>query len=381
MLEAIIIGEDHANTLSLIRNLGRSNISFYAILHSENRHLCAHSRYIKKNYSFVDNTEKAIVDKLHKIKNKINNKPVLLCATDLAQFAVDANFKELEQSFICFNFNNEPGKICRLMDKYEQYLFAKENNIEMAYSCRVRLDEYGLLLEDMKFPVIVKPLISAFGQKSDIETAHNKGELSVILDKLKGKDYSEVIIQEYINKVFEVTTLGCIFDDKTEPVVLCLKKIHMYPKKGGSTSFAKNIVEVPKDIINVIDKLKIAGYTGFYDIEFFYVDGKYILNEINFRNSGVNYALDAHKINMPLQWIMFNKGENIQKYDKQAKKSKFNFTLYMELLLLKEKDISLVELIRAFCKASAYSMFSWDDMKPFFSIIFNVDLIRKKMKK
>lgn len=378
--EAVIIGSDHTNTLSLIRGLGRKKVSFVVIIHSEDRHLCVNSKYVKKNYVFVKKNPDAIIGALRKIRGKIEQKPVILCATDIAQYTVDFYLNELEKDFYCFNFNHEEKKICKLMDKYEQYLFARRHGLAMAKTWKVNLTDKTALPDDIEYPVIIKPALSAFGAKKDIESADDEDSLQKIIHNLIEKGYAEVIIQKFIPKEFEVTTLGCIFSKDMAPVTLVLKKIHMFPASGGSTSYAKNMITLPKEISEVIHILQMEGYQGLYDIEFFYVNGHYMLNEINFRNSAVNYALDAHGINTAYQWCLHCKGNDITRLKKEPAKIKYNFTIYMQLCLLQKKEIRFGTFLKELVKASAYSMFAWDDMKPFFKVVMNVDLIRERFK-
>ena len=377
---AVIIGSDHANTLSLIRGLGRNKIPFVVIIHSEDRHLCVNSRYVRKNYVFVDQTQEAIIGVLRKIRNKIEKKPVILCATDIAQFTVDYYLNELEKDFYCFNFSHEEKKICRLMDKYEQYLFAHKHGIEMAKTWKVKLTDPIELPDDIEYPVIIKPAISAFGAKKDIERADDEHSLQKMIRNLIKKGYVEAIIQKFIKKEFEVTTLGCIYSKDIENSLLLLKKIHIYPTVGGSMSYAQNMVSIPREVSHVVEILQEEGYTGLYDIEFFYTDGHYVLNEINFRNSGVNYVLLSHGINTAYQWYLHCNGDDIAKMEKRARKKKYNFEIYRELCLLQKKEISFFMFIKEFLSASSYSMFARDDMKPLFKVIINVDLIRERFK-
>jgi len=378
---AVIIGSDHTNTLSLIRGLGRNKIPFVVIIHSEDRRLCVNSRYVGKNYVFVEQTPDAIIGALRKIGAKTEQKPVILCATDIAEYTVDFYLKELEKDFYCFNFNHEEHKICRLMDKYEQYLFACKHGIAMAKTWKVSLTDRIVLPDDIEYPVIIKPAISAFGAKKDIERADDEDSLQKMIHDLIQKGYTEAVIQKLIQKEFEVTTLGCIFSKDIEPITLVLKKIHMFPASGGSTSYARNMITIPMGISEVIRILQREGYQGLYDIEFFYVDGHFMLNEINFRNSAVNYAMTSHGIDTAYQWYLYCNGRDITEMKKKPLKVKYNFTIYLQLCLLQKKQIGFGTFLKELVKASSYSMFAWDDIKPLFKIIVNVDLIRERFMK
>lgn len=378
--KVVIIGSDHTNTLSLIRGLGRKEVPFIVVFHSDNRKLCVNSRYVRKNYIFVEQTQEAIIGALRKIRKRVEQKPVILCATDIAQYTVDFYLNELEKDFFCFNFHHEEKKICRLMDKYEQYLFAYRHGIKMAKTWKLKLDYDTIIPNDIEYPVIIKPAISAFGAKKDIDRADDEYRLREIIHNFIEKGYEQAVIQKWISKEFEVTTLGCIFSNDMEPITLVLKKIHMFPASGGSTSYAENMIAVPEEISKVIDILQREGYQGLYDIEFFYVDGHYMLNEINFRNSAVNYALSAHKINTAYQWYLFCNGNDITEMKKKPLKIKYNFTLYLQLCLFQNKEINFFTFMKELLSASSYSMFAWDDMKPLFKIAMNVDLIRERFR-
>ncbi len=375
---AVIIGSDHTNTLSLIRDMGRNKIPFVVILHSEDRHLCVNSRYVRKNYVFVEQTKEAIIGALRKIRSKAERKPVILCATDIAQYTVDFYLNELEKGFYCFQFNHQEKKICTMMDKYEQYLFACSHGIKMAKTWKISLEDDKALPCDFTYPVIIKPAVSAFGTKTDIARADDEAELLGTIRHLKEKGYTEVLIQKYIENKSEVTALGCIFSKDIENIVFLLKKIHIYPVVGGSISYAQNAVAIPREVSHVVETLQAQGYTGLYDLDLFYADGSYMLNEINFRNSGVNYALKPHGINTAYQWYLYCNGTDITVMKKKALKKKYNFAIYMQLCLLQKKEISIWTFVKELIKASSYSIFAWDDIKPLLKMIMNVAFIRER---
>lgn len=66
----------------------------------------------------------------------------------------------------------------------------------------------------MKYPCIVKPVISAEGDKRDIAICNSENQLLNVLEKLREKHYKRVLIQEYLTIDYEIDVFGCVLKQK-----------------------------------------------------------------------------------------------------------------------------------------------------------------------
>ena len=298
--EAIIIGNDHVNTLGVVRALGEHGIfPIVYIIDNSNFISISKSKYIKKVYVFSD--EKEAIDDIKKRFSNTALKPVLIPTSDKAASAIDYDYDNISK--ICFtqNIDNKNNLINKYMDKYEQYKTAKECNINVAKSLTIDLPFNSSINFDM--PVIIKPIVSAKGNKMDIKICKTEDEFYKYLDLLYKYSYKKVLVQEFLDYDYEYEIVGFSFDNKIS-LPICVKKIRIWPKDKGSTTFGQvlsinDIGSMEYDIKKIIQKI---GYFGIFDVEVFKKGNKFYFNEINFRNGGHSYAYRTH--NMCYYWYL-----------------------------------------------------------------------------
>ena len=166
----IIIGADHHNTLAAIRCFGKLTCNLQVLVHTSQADLekvrISHSRYATSKTVCVSESPDAIVQWL---RNRVEeDKQILFPCSDLAAYAIDMNYQELSSSYVIPGFKGAPGKVAHLMDKWEQSKFANENGLPMAKTWSLTNANDFSVPEDMVYPCIVKPEVSAFGNKGDI---------------------------------------------------------------------------------------------------------------------------------------------------------------------------------------------------------------------
>lgn len=125
--------------------------------------------------------------------------------SDAAALELDLRLYEFK-GFMIPSIKEKQGLIAELMDKSNQYQFAKENGIKMAQTITYYFDQKNAKLS-MKYPCIVKPVISAEGDKRDIAICNSENQLLNVLEKLREKHYKRVLIQEYLTIDYELMYL------------------------------------------------------------------------------------------------------------------------------------------------------------------------------
>lgn len=296
MNSVVIMGLDHSNTLGVIRSLGENGIKPYVYIISEKKSISVkHSKYCYKTVICKDEEEAifTMIQEFDTSKEKI----VVIPTSDRAASILDSNYERLSKKFILHNIDNCNNKINLYMDKYEQYKLAIENDVLMAKSQVMFFPFEEKIDGKMKFPVIIKPLVSAEGAKTDISIANTKEMLIENLLKFKNDNYKSVIIQEFIEFDYECDMSGYIYNNEIS-ISGFIKKNRIWPLKKGSLTYGtvKCVDMYEKQINKITSLLQKINYTGLFDIEFFVKGNDVYLNEINFRNSGLTYLYDKSYI-------------------------------------------------------------------------------------
>lgn len=293
-------GAGYHNSLGLARVFGINGIEPYGILAkaSESKwgNHCALSKYWKKVW-LIDEEKEAISILLENF-TKEEEKPVLVPGSDGFAYLIDNNYNRLSEFFILPGISHKQGEVVKLMDKFQQAKWAKEVGINVADTQIIDLDEVTKFPITISFPLILKPVVSAEGDKRDIRRCENQKSLDEELEVLKKKGYKRILAQEFITKDYEIALFGSILANSSKYPYLLTHETREWPVVGGVGCYHVFISapELKKEAEDILVKLKSTGYVGNYDIELFVVNGKIMLNEVNFRNSGNIYACFTNKL-------------------------------------------------------------------------------------
>ena len=203
----IIIGADHHNTLAAIRAFGQEGCVIVVIIHGHaldrKKVQVFSSKYVdQKQVYIIDDNEKELLNVLKQYGDE-QLKDVLFPASDFAEFVIDSNYDTLSARFVFPGFVGKPGEVCRRMDKWNQYLFAKEHGIPMAPSFLIDTNR-PVVPPELEFPCIVKPRISAMGSKTDIAICENKYALLDTITEYRQNGYSDCLAQLFIKKEYMI---------------------------------------------------------------------------------------------------------------------------------------------------------------------------------
>ena len=343
---AIVIGIDHHNTLGIIRSLGLiENLNVVLLLISKNKFsYVSKSKYIEE-FHIIENNENVILNHILEISKRYR-KTFIFPLTDETAFLIDKNHKIFNDN-ICFP--HMYGKMKEYLNKATSKEYAKEAGLDIVYGSTFSLTDLENFdnLESYKFPLIIKPLVSKEGLKSDISIVDNNYDLKISLESFSQKKYKEVLVEEYIDSQ-DSYMLEVMGYSTEENVVITgiVKKIREYPIRNGSTSYAQLIDYCELLKIDAIKKyIKSSRYIGLFDIEFKYSGGTFYFIECNFRNGAPNYAVTKlNGINTPGNWILA-----MQNISVPTKKDIVNNRIFMienmDLLNLLKGNIPIMKWI------------------------------------
>jgi len=369
----IVVGADHHNTLAVIRCLGKMGCRQQMLIHTDKPASktipVARSRYIQGKTDRVEESEEAILRWL--LSHATQEKQILFPCTDLAAYVMDVNYAVLCENYILPGFKNDPGKVARLMDKWEQSKFAEEYGLPMAKTWELTAKSGFCVPEDMLYPCIVKPEISAFGHKGDIVICDTAEALRSALETLKTGGYDALVVQQFLHKDYEVCAYGCLVDDRQKCAGGTIRKVREFPPRGGgSLTYARfiDVEEVNALRDKVLDILYDLGYRGQYDVEFLVCREGVYLNEINFRHSGNGYALVQNGVHAPYIWAAYAAGKKLTGNIKtRVKTGKYHMDELPDLMHLRENHVSLATWLGDCFRTSAFSKWDLWDLKGTFA--------------
>ena len=298
MSRAIIIGDSTHNTLSIVRSLGIEKIPFILILKCEDD-TCnvLKSKYVKRNQ--VHRIEKIIecLDILNAYNQE--DKTYLICTFDEAAEWVDKHENDLYRRFVtpCRGRN-----IGNLFNKAEQCKLAEQCGLTVPKSTIFHRSE-GFKENVIAYPLLLKPLISTGGEKSDIHICYNRTEVDEALSN--NSHCQQFIVQEFIDKEYELDCIGVATDND---IILsgAVRKIRHYPPLTGAGAYGK-FLPISMTDVNVEGVKKVishSGYPGPFSVEFIHTqDGRNYFMEVNFRNEGLAQVATSAGTNLHAKYI------------------------------------------------------------------------------
>lgn len=359
-----IVGGDHHNGLGLARIFGLNGVEVRSLVVGDcKKSFLGQSKYVSESLVFP--TEKGAYDYLSKLHNR-DVKSFIIPYSDASALELDKRLDEFKDRYYVPSINNTQGEIAKLMDKQNQYDFAKSAGIRMAYTVTADIKaETHPELDQMPFPCIIKPVISAEGHKRDIAICENREELLSVVLKYKELGYYRALVQEYLSIDYEIDVFGCTL--KQEPFICQIPThtIRSWLPKGGTNSFSRIITdsEVVSRCKSIIEAVKNRGFYGLYDIELFVVDGEIILNEVNLRNSGDVYMGLAQKYYYPYAWYCDVLGEKVEILPNPTRND-YTMTECADLRNVLAHHVGFGEWLRDYRKCEDYALRFRGDMGP-----------------
>lgn len=142
------------------------------------------------------------------------------------------------------------------------------------------------------------------------------------------------------------------------PFIL-LKNIREWPNTGGTGCFRcyENNSIIKDYVIELLNKLRESGYRGLFDIELFSSRGEILLNEINFRSSGVGYSMLKTKVYYPFIFYLDAKGESVEGYSMSYSGQGYVMNELSDISNVKHGTLSILKWIRDVGKTKTFAYF------------------------
>lgn len=376
MNNVIIFGGEHYNALGVARVFGINGIKPCGLLvlpKEMNHHSYAKfSKYWEKVW--IVNTEEEGIQLLLKLGS--TEKQVLIPTSDSAETAIDNHLNALKPFYYLPGIRDTEGATSALMDKFNQNQWAAEIGIKTAKTWIYALGE--ALPSDLCYPCILKPVASSEGDKRDIRKCDNEKQLQEILTELNQKKYRRILIQEFLQKDYEMELWGCIPKHSEKIPYFLSRHLREWPVIGGSVSCHQFLLDpsIRKTAEEFLRSIKNYGYTGNIDIELFMVHGEVYLNEVNFRNSGDIYACFYNKLFYPLIWYLDVIGEDVSEMNTNYTDKYYAMNEFTDCKHVLAGNLSLGKWLYYVKNCKDFAFYFPSDMKP--AVMYFLRILERK---
>lgn len=369
MNKIIVFGENHHNTLGLIRSLGAAGLfcDLIVVDKSKVEPYIIRSKFVKSHIIVADVTEG--LEYLRKMYEYEKDKPVIFPTYDTEAKILDEYYNELSLKYILPSIDGKQGQISVNMNKEFMRKKAERYGLKTPYSFVIDCRELILIPDDIIYPCVIKGIDSASAPK-DTNIYFNEEELKTGLQKLSSI-CSIIQVQEYINKDSEIMVLGCSVKERGINCCCVIDKIRQFPIGIGGTAFAL----VSPDIEKYIDKdildeyLKSLNYTGLFSVEFIISNGIPYFLEINFRNDGNGYVPVYGNVNLATQ-LYYGLTTNKKIENIRISKSYYMQSEFYDIGNVKNKTMSFLDFLRDMLRSKVLLYWNKKDPKPYFDLIF-----------
>jgi predicted ATP-grasp superfamily ATP-dependent carboligase len=276
---------------------------------------------------------------------------LLICSNDKAAKWIDDNEDWLSKYYQTPMRGKHIGSI---FNKPQQCQLAIEYGICVPSSfVYQRGSEFQL---SVSYPILLKPANSNDGEKSDIHICQNAIELKQAL--MAQSFCSTFIVQEYIEKEFEINLIGVA----TENGVVIpggIKKLRHYPNQYSPCSYGifLSTADLAIDTKPMEKMIEDIGYLGPFSIEFLRKGEKSYFMEVNFRHDGLAYVATASGVNL-LEMYLDGKP------NKYTVKPTFMMDLSTDYCHVKDGNVAFVTWLKDFKKTGCQLNFNRHDARP-----------------
>lgn len=372
-MNVIILGENHNNTLSLLRSLGEEGHYIVLLLHTMKYNYAHKSKYVKK-YIFVEQKDD-IIKIIKETAVTLSSKPALFTSDDHDAALIEDNRQELSNFCFCEGGCSENNINC-----YRNKDFSNKLAEELGFLIpkNIVLDNpEGFTLQQIQFPVMLKANNSIHGGKEVQEICNDKDTLIRTLKRLPKNSYP-VQVQEFIDKEYEIMLQGCSCNGgNTIYCEVANRRIRVYPFIYGGCSYGRGIeIETDENLkelrSKVIEYLRRVGYSGQFSAEFLYYRGKYYFLEVNLRNDGTSYLSTKCGFNLPHFYCQNLVSEALTLQIDSCFKETYYMNAIFDVHYVIARKLSFFTWIRQVLGSKCHSHFNVRDMRPYLYYINSI---------
>lgn len=363
-LAAVVVGDDHQNTLGVIRSLGESGFCVKTVIFSDGSFCTtSHSKYIDEVFLIQ---RPQLIDTLICLGDTLGRKtPLIPCGDDIAA-AVDRHHELLSERYYLPSAG-APGSMAGKMNKMAMLEIARASGLNVPEWRSLEREDFqqlDMLCGGLRFPCILKPVELMPGGTFEFRILQTMQELRGSMDYIIGNCRS-IIVQEYIQKTREYGVNACRLYRSGETVFggIIEKKRFSQSSLGSTTAGTilpdeHGLCDAARRFVEYID------YRGIFDMEFI-TDGKdFYFVEMNFRNGGYGYACTKAGRNFPAIWAMEAAGMNVEKELEGPVRKTFFINESADLQNVRAGNTTIFTWFADVLRAKAHMYINRRDMMP-----------------
>lgn len=351
----IVIGANHHNTLSVVRSFGEEGIKVILFIYGSSESYIASSKYIDTVYFY--STASEAIDSLLRFVPKKGTKDVVIACSDEISSLMDIRYDELISKFDFFNAG-KAGRVTYFMDKVRQVELANKCGFVVPISTNAFPQDINPYI--IKYPCFIKPKESIHGGKK-ISICQTPEDLKTSISKYD-PNY-EILIQNYINKDYEIVILGMTMNSRHYIPGFIQK--HREEKGGTTYCTVKPISQLDRTVVDACEQLiKAIDYQGLWGIECIKKGDEYYFIELNLRNDATTYAMKTAGVNLLYLYYCllgnieyYYKGQNVSTINSIVEFNDFNFVL--------KGKVNIIKWLKQYYKSECKYFYSSLDIEPY----------------
>lgn len=377
MYKVIILGNDHTNSVGLVQSFGVKGVYVIAVLWGNCTGFVKSSKYTKEIYS--SSTPESCVELIAQLFNNSTDTFVIIPACDHAAVCLE-KYRNKLNSNILFEYTSGTHSIRELENKNLQVEIAAASGFDVPQSWYI--EDVGKIPSNISYPCLIKPLASFEGSKADLIVCNNYDELHEKLSLVLSRT-PKVLLQQYIVKDMEYTTIGCSLKDGRTYIPFIIEKLDIWPKNVGLESVVR-VIDLEEDIRkNIQNYMKKIGYVGVFSVELMRskIDGKKYFTEANLRNDGDNGFVLKAGCNVPFVHYTDMIGAVAEdELKKTCRKETFIWEMH-HFMSVMTRSISIAQWIKDLRQSKGFLTYLKGDTKPFYKQFTNLFLKNIRLRK
>jgi predicted ATP-grasp superfamily ATP-dependent carboligase len=266
---AIVLGLSPTG-LYVIRELGKQGVPVLGI--TDGFECGRSSKFLSHPNRYWQLTnEQELLAKLCSMAELTDTKPVLLPTAD-RHIDFISRFSDQLKKYFVFQTSYAPNRVSFILDKSKFYALCEQHGLAFPYLWRVQRDLLSTLINDIRFPCIIKPSliheVRHFMAGKKVLLAHDRSEYEKVIKPIP-ESASGWLVQEIIpGPESNIRLFGGYFDLKSLPQqTFTASKLRQYPPGFGSASLVESRWHEEIHTASV-DFLKKIGFQGICGTEF-----------------------------------------------------------------------------------------------------------------
>jgi predicted ATP-grasp superfamily ATP-dependent carboligase len=337
----------------------------------------AYTRLCDKKYYCQGFGSPKLIENLIELGRRFSVKPILLLTDDMTVLLVSRHRQRLSPYYHLLLPTNDVVEL--LVDKTRFALYAKENEFPVPRTWVINdKDDLEKASEEIRFPCFLKP---RYRNEQWLKRAYPKGfrsksreDLMPLYDMIHSTE-EHYVLQEWIEGPdSELHMCQVLFDDNSRCIAsFTCRKLRQWPTEAGIACMAEPIYcpEIEKETIRLFESLQLKGL-GAVEFKRDARDNRYKMIEPRIGRVGtLSEIATANGVNFPLLTYAYLTKMNVSENPvrEPVRWVQEEGDVQSCLHLMRNKKLSLRELVRSYAGPKCFALFSWKDPLPLVATI------------